>query len=121
MIPPGRDSHLKFDGSAASSNGHSTRWPLSLLTSVLNRFRVHNIGMSSDISKMFREVGLTVSDRNLHRFFHEDSSGLLQEWRMCRLTFGVTCSPFLASKVLLQLAELIAIQKQQKSFALCFT
>ena len=60
--------------------------------------------MSADISKMFREVGLASSDRDLHRFF-QDSSGNLEEWRMCRVTFGITCSPFLASKVLLQIAE----------------
>ena len=51
------------------------------------------------------EVCLAVSDRDLHRFFLEDSSGNLEEWRMCRVTFGITCSPFLASKVLLQIAE----------------
>ena len=72
---------------------------------MLNRFRLHIIGMSADISKMFREVGLAVSDRDLHGFFLEDSSGYLEEWRMCRVTFGITCSPFLASKVLLQIAE----------------
>ncbi len=54
---------------------------------------------------MFREVGLAVKDRDLHRFFHENSDGLLQEWRMTRVTFGITSSPFLASKVLLQIAE----------------
>ena len=61
--------------------------------------------MSADISKMFREVSLTESDRDLHRFLHEDSNGQIQDWRMCYVTFGITSSPFLASKALLQVAE----------------
>ena len=94
-----------FDGSAKSSNNVSLNDILCpgpslypLITTVLNRFRLHAIGMSADISKMFREVGLASSDRDLHRFFHQDSSGNLEEWRMCRVTFGITCSPLLASK-----------------------
>ena len=103
---------IVFDGSAKSSNNLSLNDILCpgpslypLITTVFNCFRLHVIGMSADISKMFREVGLASSDRDLHRFFHEDSSGNLEEWRMCRVTFGITCSPFLPSKVLLQIAE----------------
>ena len=102
-----------FDGSAISLNGHSLNdillqgpslYPL-LLTTVITQFRSHKIGMSADILKMFREVGLTESDRDLHRFLHEDSDGQIQDWRMCRVTFGITSSPFLASKALLEVAE----------------
>ena len=94
-----------FDGSAKSSNNLSLNDilcpgpSLYLLTAtVLNCFHLHVFGMSADISKMFQEVGLAFSDRDLHRFFHEDSLGNLEE-------FGITCSPFLASKVLLQIPE----------------
>ncbi len=66
---------------------------------------MHKIGMSADISKMFREIGLAEPDRDLHRFLHENSDGQIQDWRMCRVTFGITSSPFLASKALLQVAE----------------
>ena len=69
------------------------------------QFRRHKIDMSADISKMFREVGLIEYDRDFHRFLHEDSDGQLQDWRMCRVTFGITSSPFLASKALLQVAK----------------
>ena len=61
--------------------------------------------MSADISKMFREGDLTESDRDLHRFLHEDSDGQIQDWQMCRVTFGITSLPVLASKALLQVAE----------------
>ena len=39
-----------------------------LITDVVLFFRTHVIGMSADISKMFREVGLHPDDRDLHRF-----------------------------------------------------
>ncbi len=64
---------IVFDGSAASSNGLSLNDILlqgpslyPLLSTIINQFRTHRIGMSADISKMFREVGLLESDRDLH-------------------------------------------------------
>ncbi len=45
------------------------------------------------------------SEYNFHCFVHHDASGKLQDYRMRRLTFGVTSSPYLASRVLLQLAD----------------
>ena len=75
------------------------------LTKVVNRFRTHSIGMSSDVSKMFREVGLQPSERDFHRFLMRNDSGDIVDMRMTRLTFGVTSSPFLASKVLRQVAD----------------
>ena len=69
------------------------------------RFRLPRIGLSADISKMFRKVALHHDDRDLHRYLMEDDCGNLQDWRMVRLTFGATCSPFLAVQVLRQLAE----------------
>ena len=64
-----------FDASAHSESGASLNDQLlsgpSLyphLTKVVNRFRTHSISMSSDVSKMFREVGLQPSERDFHRF-----------------------------------------------------
>ena len=64
---------IVFDASAKSTTGNSLNdimiqgpnfYPL--LITVLLRFRQHNIGMSSDISKMFREVGLHSKEQDLH-------------------------------------------------------
>jgi len=60
--------------------------------------------LSSNISKMFREIGLHPSERYLHRFLLADQSGVISDYRMKRLTFGVTSSPFLATRVLHQMA-----------------
>ena len=76
-----------------------------LLPTILNHFRLPLIGVSADISKMFREIGLQPSERDLHRFLLPGMNGKLVDHRMTRLTFGVTCSPFLATRVLLQVAE----------------
>lgn len=103
---------LVFDASARSSTGVSLNDTLlpgpslyPLLTSVLTRFRTHPIGMTSDISKMFREIGLNTCEQNYHRFLQRGPEGDIQDWRMSRLTFGVTSSPFLATQVLHQLAD----------------
>ena len=51
---------------------------------------------------MFREVGLHPEERDLHRYLVKGDHQTFQEYRMTRLTFGVTCSPFLATQVLQQ-------------------
>ena len=56
--------------------------------------------MSSDISKMFKESALLPGERDLHQFLLQTETGEWQDWRMTRLTFGVTSSPFLATQVL---------------------
>jgi len=96
---------IVFDGSASSFNGYSINVILlpgpslyPLLSTILAQIWLHKIGMSADVSKMFREVGLAETNRNLHRFLLENAEGEIQEWRMCRLAFGIKSSPFLASK-----------------------
>jgi len=75
------------------------------LVDVLLDFRSHKIGMSSDISKMFKEISLQPQERDFHRFLIQTNAGEWQDWRMNRLTFGVNSSPFLATQVLHQLAD----------------
>ena len=96
-----------FDASAKSRSGFSLNGPslYPLLPSILNRFWLPLISMSADIFKMFREVGLQEGERDYHRFLHHDQAGDLQDWRMTRLTFGVTSSPYLATQVLRQVAS----------------
>ena len=53
-----------------------------LLTNVVLSFRMHPIGMSADISKMFRQVGLHPDDRDLHRFLQPGLNGKLRDMRM---------------------------------------
>ena len=103
---------MVFDASAKTNTGFALNDLLipgpflyPSLPAVLNKFRRHRIRMSADISKMFREVVLNQEERGLHHFFMRSEIEDLEEWRMKRLTFGVTSSPFLATRLLRQVAE----------------
>ena len=103
---------MVFDASDRSSSGVSLNDQLlpgpnlyPHLASVIIAFRKHRIGMTGDISKMFREVGLHQEERDFHRYLVKGEDGHLQDWRMTRLTFGVTSSPFLATQVLHQVVS----------------
>ena len=64
-----------FDGSAASTSGISLNQALMIgptlhptLGAILIKFRSYPIAVTADISKMYREVGLSSQDKDLHRF-----------------------------------------------------
>ena len=101
-----------FDGSAATSTGLSLNQALhagptiqATLSDTLMKFRTYPIALNADISKMYREVELCKADRDLHRFvWREDAASPLTDFRMTRVTFGVSASPFLAIRTLHQTA-----------------
>ncbi len=73
-----------FDGSAKSTSGHSINeiyltgpnlYPLT--SDILLKFRTKMIGLTADISKMYREVRLDKRDMDNHRFIVRDSQGRL--------------------------------------------
>ena len=102
-----------FDGSAITSSGTSLNQSLLVgptiqptLSNILLKFRCHPVALNADISKMYREVLLHPDDRNLHRFVWRASpTDPLQDFRMCRVTFGVSASPYLAVRTLQQTAR----------------
>ena len=102
-----------FDGSATTSTGTSLNSTLLVgptlqptLSNILLRFRCYPIALNADISKMYREVELSNSDKDLHRFVWRDSPDKpVQSYRMTRVTFGVSASPYLAVRTLQQTAE----------------
>jgi len=53
---------------------------------------------------MFCEISLKQSEKNPHRFLLADLSSVVRDYRMKRLIFGVISSPFLATRVLHQMA-----------------
>ena len=102
-----------FDGSAATSTGVSLNKMLlpgptiqPTLGNTLLKFRTYPVALSADIAKMYRGVKLAPSDKNLHRFiWRPDPTQPLQDYRMTRVTFGISSSPFLAIRTLHQIAE----------------
>lgn len=91
-----------FDASAATSTGVSLNSTLMVgptpLVDVLIRFRCHRIALIADISRMYRAILLTEADKDLHRFIWRNSpKEPLQDYRMTRVTFGVSASSFIAN------------------------
>lgn len=75
------------------------------LNLIINQFRLHQVAMTADVSKMYRQIGLNPEEVDYHRFLHRDDDGEIKDYRMTRLTFGVSSSPYLATQVLRQLAQ----------------
>ena len=109
---------IVFDASAKSSSGISLNDTLlvgptvhPLLTDVLLRFRFHRVALITDVSKMYRAVELTEPDRDFHRFvWRKSPKESLQDYRMTRVTFGVSASSFAANMSVKQNAADFALQ-----------
>ncbi|XP_060602882.1 uncharacterized protein LOC132755958, partial [Ruditapes philippinarum] len=113
VIKPGKSTtklRIVYDASAKSKVENNSlndclyRGPVLLndLCGILLRFRLHKIGIVSDIEKAFLQVGLQKYQRDVTRFIwlkhieHPDiSQNQIQEYRFCRIPFGIVSSPFL--------------------------
>ena len=76
---------------------------LNDLTSILMRFRLKRIAVSSDIEKAFLNVGLAEEDRDFVKFLWlsdpTDRNSLLVTYRFRVVLFGAVCSPFILNAV----------------------
>ena len=103
-------TRVVFDGSSRSSSGVSLNEILmvgptvhSTLVDVLLRFRLHQVALVADITKMYRAVELDPIDKDYHRFvWRSNPQSPLLDYRMNRLTFGVSASSFAANMSVLQ-------------------
>lgn len=113
VIKPDRATtkvRIVYDASARGSKEHKSlneclyRGPVILkdLCGILMRFRLHQKRIVSDIGKAFLQVGLQPSQRDITRFLwikdinNPSVDGAnIQEFRFCRVPFGVISSPFL--------------------------
>ncbi|XP_044317428.1 uncharacterized protein LOC123038041 [Drosophila rhopaloa] len=102
-----------FDGSGKDSKGHSLNSRLHIgppiqrdLIGVCLRFRQHLYVFCADIEKMFR--GILVSDEHTQYqriVWRKEESANLDHYRLLTVTYGLASSPFLAVRVLKQLAN----------------
>ena len=103
-----------FDASAKTRSGVSLNDQLLVgptvhapLLDVLLRFRCHRVALATDISRMYRAVSLPPDQRDLHRFvWRRNPNEALRDYRMTRLTFGVSASSFAANMAVKQNARL---------------
>ncbi|XP_058837171.1 uncharacterized protein LOC131693407 [Topomyia yanbarensis] len=102
-----------FDASCKSCSGLSLNDVLlagptiqdSLLSIVL-RFRIHAFVITGDIAKMYRQILVHPADQPLQRiFWREKRSDSLKTYQLLTVTYGTNSAPFLATRVLQQLAE----------------
>ena len=75
---------------------------LNDLCGLLMRFRLHQIAIVADIEKAFLQIGIQPNQRDVTRFLWLKNSGEtrvesdnIQEYRFCRVPFGLISSPFL--------------------------
>ena len=102
-----------FDASANTSTGISLNDTLlvgptvhSPLIDVLVRFRSYRVALIADVSRMYRAILLSESDKDLHRFvWRNDPKAPLEDFRMTRVTFGVSSSSFIANMCVKQNAS----------------
>ncbi|XP_053617910.1 uncharacterized protein LOC128679591 [Plodia interpunctella] len=102
-----------FDGSAPSSSGYSLNDILlsgpniqDSLFSILVRARQYKYLLTGDIEKMYRQVEVTESDRNLQLIlWRERESEPIKMLKLNTLTYGTASASYLSTRCIYQLGE----------------
>ncbi|XP_044574062.1 uncharacterized protein LOC123258255 [Drosophila ananassae] len=108
----GRKLRVVFDGSYQDAKGMALNDTLSIgpsiqrdLFAVCLRFRMYKYVFSADIVKMFRQIWVSEKHRDYQRIvWREDPSDPIKHFQLCTVTYGTSCAPFLAVRVVEQLA-----------------
>ncbi|XP_053691724.1 uncharacterized protein LOC128740217 [Sabethes cyaneus] len=101
-----------FDASCRSRSGLALNDVLvpgpciqQTLLEIVLRFRTYRFVVTADIEKMFRQVLVHPSDQPLQRILWRDApESILKVYQLLTITYGLNNSPFLATRVLQQLA-----------------
>lgn len=102
-----------FDASASTSSHPSLNQCLHTgpklqqdIVDILLRFRVHQFTFTADVCKMYRQILVLPRYRKYqHIFWRASPSDELNEYQLNTVTYGVNCAPYLALRVLKDLAE----------------
>ena len=101
---------IVFDASARTDTGISLNDQFlvgptmhSTLVDILLRFCCHKVALTAGVSCMYRAVLIPVTQQDLHHFvWTENLREPFVDYRMTRLTFGVSASPFVANMAVKQ-------------------
>ena len=101
-----------FNGSMSTSNGkslndvlHTGPNLLPALADLLLKWRRHPIAFVADVEKMYRKIVIHPDDRDYQRILWRKGKELkLKEYKLCTVTYGLGCAPYLALRCLRQLA-----------------
>lgn len=102
-----------FDASSKGTNNISLNDELLVgpqlqddMRNIIMRWRLHRICYVADIQKMYRQIMVHKKDADLQRIiWRRNSRDPLQEYRLCRVTFGTASAPYLAVKTMHKVAE----------------
>ncbi|XP_058817812.1 uncharacterized protein LOC131681118 [Topomyia yanbarensis] len=101
-----------FDASARTTSGFSLNDALetgptvqSDLISIIIRFCSHQVVLTADIPKMYRQVQIHPEDRKYQRILWLDSENKTGTFELTTVTYGCSSAPYLATRVLTQLAN----------------
>jgi hypothetical protein len=100
-----------FNGSCRSSTGVSLNDCLHIgpklqqdISDILLRWRLYEHVFCADITKMYRQIKLHPEDRRFQKILWSES-GPPSEFELNTITYGLSCAPYLALRVLRQLAH----------------
>ncbi|GBO38758.1 hypothetical protein AVEN_50334-1, partial [Araneus ventricosus] len=114
LRPDNKTTKLRvvFNASSKTSSGYSLNDLLYKggvlqedLFSILIRFRKHIYAFTADIKQMFRMIELNESQTRLQKILWKNSkSSPIKVYELRTVTYGTASAPYLATKVLQQLA-----------------
>ncbi|XP_070068037.1 uncharacterized protein [Drosophila takahashii] len=101
-----------FNASSPSANGTSLNDVLhagpvlqSDLTIQILKWRYFKYVFSADITKMYRQIWVDPKHTPFQRILFRNKEGDIRDYELKTVTFGVNCAPYLAIRVLKQLAD----------------
>ncbi|KAL0871958.1 hypothetical protein ABMA27_004401 [Loxostege sticticalis] len=108
-----RKLRVVYDASAKDQNGVSLNDNLLTgcklqadISIIILRFRLHAIVFTADVRQMYRQIIITKNHQDYQRIlFRSSPEQPIQEYRLQRVTFGVSSAPFLAIRTMQQLAD----------------
>ncbi|XP_025155222.1 uncharacterized protein LOC112588719 [Harpegnathos saltator] len=107
-----KTSHLRvvFNASSRTATGRSLNDNLlsgpklqTDLPAVILRWRIHKFVYSADIAKMYRQIWVDEQDVDYQRILW--NTDRRTDYQLLTVTYGMACAPFLALRVIHQLAE----------------
>ncbi|XP_052892561.1 uncharacterized protein LOC128300513 [Anopheles moucheti] len=76
------------------------------IVSILLRFRMRRIGVVADVEKMYRQVLVSPTDRNLQCIlWRKEGSENVSTFQLNTITYGTACAPYLAIRTLRKIFE----------------
>ncbi|UYV69975.1 hypothetical protein LAZ67_7001363 [Cordylochernes scorpioides] len=70
-----------------------------------SEIRIHPVAINADIAKMYRQIRISPEDSEFQRIvWRNDPHDKIKDYRLETVTYGTSCAPFLATRIIKQLA-----------------